>query len=607
MNEITNWSGRQIDSYQVEKLVVNRDTTSLYLAREDGADTPVFLEILNATRGDDAELDGRFRQRMRTLSQLRHPGIAPILDLGHTPDNHSYAVIQHVSGVALSQKLSEWRASETLLTAQEALTLIRSLAAALAVAHPVGIVHHDLRPDNIILLPDNAPILIDLGVLDTPGKPAESVTQTTTLDYASPEQRQGKTISGRSNIYSLGVILYELLSGHPPEIPISSWDIFERTTLPKEVPLNQAQPGLTEETYKLVTTCLWRQEWSRFETVNALIKAIDAAILAEERQASQPEKTSRTRLGAYVAVPLTLIVIILAGFLLTQRETSPDDANAPSPPPITTVTPVTAVPTVTAATSVNLQPTTSNLQTATPAIAASQTPSPTVVEGNILLLAPSPGFAFDGNETIIFDWHWPLPLESDQQFSVYLITDNETRLVGVVTRSVSESQYRASIAISDLELTAGAYDWFVALESAPDGETLLDSEKQPFSVRFDPTATPTATETPTRAISSEDATATHWASCVPEPPSGWVSYTVQSGDFLFNLAIQTGTTVEIIQEANCLREPIIGAGQKIWLPSLPPTATPLPSPTPEAPTPEASTPKPKPPKPGVTKTAPPPP
>lgn len=584
-NDFTDLSGQTIDNYQIDKLLARRKSSALYLAHDD-ADSSVFLEVLAVTSGDNAELDGRFRQRMRALAQIKHPHIAAVHNVGHTADNHSYAAIRYVEGVSLAQKLAEWRESGRPLTVQEALTLVRHLADALTAVHPAGIIHHDLRPENIILRHDNAPFFIDLGVPPI-AESVESTTRVKLLDYASPEQRQGKTLNNRSNIYSLGIILYELLAGQRPEIPISSWDIFERSTLPKEVPLEAVRPGLAAETYDLVKMCLWRQEWSRFDTANSLVKAIDSALLAEETKAQQSETSLRFPLWQIAVAVVGLLVIVGVGFLLVRGVSgaSSDDIIAPV---VKTAVPTNHPLFETA------QPDASPL----PTVTITHTPSATAVV-TIDLIAPSPGFEFSGDDNIFFDWYWPGVLEPGQEFFVYLQSGDEIQQIGQVDSPVSGSQFRLSVEVTTLELSTGAYQWFVALETESSDTVLLQSEQQSFSIQInDPTATQTATAT---SAADTSPTPTQPADCVPSPPPGWVGYRVQPGDFLFNLALQTGVSVDLVQEVNCLEDPVIGAGMVLWLPSLPATSTPTPPPTSSAPTPSS----PNPPKPKPTRTPPP--
>jgi LysM repeat protein len=570
------FSGQSIDNFHVEKKLVSYPACSLYLARDTGADEPVYLQIMNLPPESDGELDGRFRQQMRTLSQLKHPIIAPVQHIGRTSDNHSYAVIQHISGVSLAQKLSEWQGTDRQLRPAEAITLIRHLADALALVHPSGIIHHDLRPENILIQDDNTPVLIDLGIpyVAQKAKPID-LHEVTTLDYASPEQLNGETISGRSNIYSLGVILYELLAGHPPQIPVSSWDIFERTTLPKEISLEQAKPGLVKEVYDVVNTCLWRQEWSRFDTTYALIKGLDAALQAEEVRAQHVREPGRFPRWLYVVIPAVLLIAALVLFLLLRQGPEPTEMIE-----------------ATAAPSATLEQTATQAATAT-LPPSSPTNAPHTEQLAILLLAPTPGAVFEQGDRLFFDWYWPTTLEPEQQFSVQLVVDDGVQSIGITADPVTDTQYRIAVDLDNLELEPGTYDWFVALETVDTAENVLNSERQSFIVQAPP-VTETTTPSPTTITLTETVSPTPVTSCIPSRPDGWVSYVVQPGDYLYNLALETGTTVARIQEVNCLEEPIIGTGITLWLPSLPATDTPTPSPTVVEPTsPPPSRPEPK--------------
>jgi serine/threonine protein kinase len=557
------YSGQSIDVYQVDRLLVRHKIYALYLARNKNG-TPVFMELLNSTAEQDPELDGRFQQQMRVFMQHRHPGIATVLRVGYTGNNHAYAVSQYSAGSTLAQHLEEWRKTGLTFSILGALQLVKHLAQALAVAHPLEIFHHDLRPDHIILDENNILVLTGLGVPYQP-EPPQPIKQVDTLDYLSPEQQQGKPINGRSNIYSLGIILYELLAGHRPEIPLSAWDIFEITALPKASPIEEARPGLTAATHELVNTCLWRQEWYRYETVDQFIAAIDAAIAAETSPARPLPEKARFPRWLYTAVPLGALLLALASFLLVRGNAAPE---------VETPLPVTAVTTP--------PPDTPSPQPTRPATPTTGPPksSPTS-ETPILLLFPGPGVAAAGNEAVHFDWSYPLPLEPDQRFTVQIITAAGAQTLGAVSRPVSGQEYRLFVNLADWNLNSGIYQWFVVLETGSSGEELLHSSQQPVIIQAAAlTATPvlTLTTTLTPEIVTTQLTQIPPA-CTPAPPANWVVYTVKEGDYLFNLALATGTTVERLQAVNCLLATGLGIGKRLWLPILPPTATPAATPT----------------------------
>ena len=150
----------------------------------------VFLEVLRTTADEDENLAARFRRRMETVSQLKDPSIAVVSDLDITDDGFPYAVIDHFGGTTLADKLADLRREQRTMPVIEALELTKQIAHALGVAHTAGLIHHDLRPENINLREDGTPVLIDLGlpvVLD-PAAPGVNGSESEMLDYASPEE-----------------------------------------------------------------------------------------------------------------------------------------------------------------------------------------------------------------------------------------------------------------------------------------------------------------------------------------------------------------------------------------------------------------------------------
>ncbi|MBE2198169.1 MAG: serine/threonine protein kinase [Anaerolinea sp.] len=316
------FTGQTIQHYLLQERVKRRPVSSLYLAQDTRSGEPMFIELLHTTVQEDDALAGRFRRRMETVSKLTSPYIAPILTTSQTDEKRPFAVIKHTPGTFLADKLAEQRPSDALPDVQNALAVVRCLAQALSVAHPAGIIHHDLRPDNIYIQDNGAPYLLDLSVTISPLPIDETILkETQLLDYAASEQLRGQALSGRSNIFSLGVILYEMLTNERPRLPHSEWDIFDRRVLPKEVPLEDVRSDLTKETYELVKNCLWQQEWNRYSTIQELIQAVDDAIEAEKRgpvntPSHAAQKKRLWQLFGLIAGGLLLILLLVTAVVL---------------------------------------------------------------------------------------------------------------------------------------------------------------------------------------------------------------------------------------------------------------------------------------------------
>lgn len=309
-------SGTKILHYRIQERVRQRAASDLYLAKDERAHEIVFIEIVHP-HSAPAEINGRFQRRMETVSQLQHDGIAHILEIGTTPNKQAYAVIEYVSGRRLSEVMADPAFQPTPIAA---LTLVRKIARILQVGHPVGIFHHDLRPKNIMMRNARTPVFIDLGVpITRTSASREAINAMQQLDYSPPEQLDGKPLTSCSNVYSLGVLLYQLLAGRQPPLPRSQWDIFERKQLPKEIPLAEVKPNLTAATYEVVRQCLWRAEWSRYQSLDDLISALDEAIAAEKAGPESKEAGQRpfSRRQLLIAAGVVLIaIIIVAGILL---------------------------------------------------------------------------------------------------------------------------------------------------------------------------------------------------------------------------------------------------------------------------------------------------
>jgi len=178
---------------------------------------PVALKMLRAGALDDDLHRARLRAEARLAGALVHPGIAQVYDYGEDPSTAPptpYIVMQYVDGKPLSQILRE----RHRLPAEEVMALVARVATALETAHAEGIVHRDLKPANILVTPDGDPVLVDFGIARSDSGEPLTLTGTIvgTVDYISPEQTSGQSATPRSDIYELGMVAYEAISGRRP-------------------------------------------------------------------------------------------------------------------------------------------------------------------------------------------------------------------------------------------------------------------------------------------------------------------------------------------------------------------------------------------------------
>lgn len=335
---INELSGLELGEFKLEERVVAVGLGAIYQAHDRITGRPVLLVLVQADSQAVPDLDERFRRRVTTVSQLNHAGIASIINIEGTASGVAFAAFDHPFDLTLADRLSQMRARGEQFSTIEALELVRRIAGILAVAHPAGIIHYHLTPEHIFLSEDDIPHLIDLSVpvaahtRDASG----DLTHAPRLGYLSTEQLEGKALSGQSNIYSLGIILYELIAGQCPEIPASSWDIFDqrRADLPRGVPLEEICPELSAATHRVVRDCLWREEWNRFETADMLKLALDKAIAAE-KAAVGPRRSRFEGQGRRIAVASLVVILLLVVFvLLKDRIGGPDQSSSlPMAPP----------------------------------------------------------------------------------------------------------------------------------------------------------------------------------------------------------------------------------------------------------------------------------
>jgi serine/threonine-protein kinase len=212
--------GQRIGQYKVIQEIGRGGMGTVYLAERADEQYQKLVAIKVVRRGmDTQDILRRFRNERQILASLEHPNIARLLDGGTTDDGLPYLVMEYVEGTPVTNYCDDQR-----LPTNERLQIFRTICAAVQHAHQNLVVHRDLKPSNILITPDGTPKLLDFGIAKVlnPALSGPAIERTgtelrvLTPDYASPEQVRGKKLTTTSDIYSLGVVLYELLTGHRP-------------------------------------------------------------------------------------------------------------------------------------------------------------------------------------------------------------------------------------------------------------------------------------------------------------------------------------------------------------------------------------------------------
>ena len=237
------------------------------------------LKVLNAdTRTSDPEAAARFLREARAAARIKHPHIVDVFDFGYLPDGRPYLVMELLDGQSLAAEIAVGA-----LEPRVAVSMARQLASALRAAHAVGVIHADVSPSNILVTGEVAK-LVDFGLaqlLDDParlsGEPAEFVFGTPS--YIAPEMIRGLGADDKSDQYSLGVVLFEMLTGSPPYKAKSIRDLCIMHLKAPVPEMTSPHGALPPELVKVVNRCLAKQPGQRFESMAEL----DAALVEAEQ------------------------------------------------------------------------------------------------------------------------------------------------------------------------------------------------------------------------------------------------------------------------------------------------------------------------------------
>lgn len=336
---------------------------TVYLAHDLTLGRSVAIKVLSGEVASDAARIRRFEQEARAASALSHPNVCVVHALGKTPAGEPFIAMEYVEGQTLRHLLH--RQPPTL---KAALDIAIQIAAGAGAAHAIGIVHRDLKPENVIVREDGLVKVLDFGLakLAAGGLPADDATRTQvktdtgvvmgTFTYMAPEQARGQEVDTRTDIWALGVMLYELASGHVPFAGDTRSDVLVSILERDPVPLDRLNPRIPHELQRIVGKALRKDRAQRYQTITDLrldLEALRTELLAFSQDAppaaestlqsvAPPQPVRRESSAEFIlmglsrhkratAAGLFAVAALAAGITWEARRRTPD-----GPPPAAT-------------------------------------------------------------------------------------------------------------------------------------------------------------------------------------------------------------------------------------------------------------------------------
>lgn len=400
------------DRYELLDRLGEGGAAIVYRARDTRLDRVVALKVLRETFGVDAEFQRRFQREARAAASLNHPNIVDVYDYGESGRTY-YIAMEYVGGGNLKDRIR----ADGRIPAGRARDIAQQVLSALEAAHARGLVHRDVKPQNVLLDADGVAKLTDFGIAHAPDAAETTQVGTTvgTAAYIAPEQATGGVVGPPTDVYGVGILLYEMLTGKPPFEGGTPFEVAYRQVNEAVPPPSRIAPSVPRDLEAVVLRALEKDPLSRFATAQEMASALAGgfAVDVDSTQRMQTVRMARVAappraaaagpvvvaqrpssgatalfvtLGALGGLAILVLLLVLTlqqlGMLGGGAPRAPLPPPTPTPPP--TLTPPQAKPaaaapaaaTASATLTITVTSTPSRTPTATSTVVATATPAP---------------------------------------------------------------------------------------------------------------------------------------------------------------------------------------------------------------------------------------
>ncbi|HEY1895164.1 MAG TPA: protein kinase [Terracidiphilus sp.] len=317
-NSTRTLEGRQVGRYRVLSHLGAGGIGEVWLARDTELSREVALKFLSPELAGDSDQTRRFRREARAASSLNHPNLVTIFDIGEF-EGQQFIAQEYVPGKTVREVLAGGPFST-----ETAAQVAAQIAGGLQAAHAAGVIHRDIKPENIMIRPDGVVKVLDFGIArlleDAKAgnqKPSTGLTRAGiivgTARYMSPEQARGLPVDGRSDLFSLGVVLYEMVTGAAPFSGATPSDILAAILTHEPAPLSRSSRNVPSEFDRVIRRCLAKDPAARYPSAQALEQDL-------RRMAVQPKASRSNVVPLTIAASLVVVLAVLFAVLLRTRQ-----------------------------------------------------------------------------------------------------------------------------------------------------------------------------------------------------------------------------------------------------------------------------------------------